>query len=422
MPSTVNANKLSLVHASSNGITQFFPDVCKTPTPGGPVPIPYPNIAMSTDTASGSSTVKVQGNPIMLKGSSFQMSTGDEAGSAMGVVSNKIKGKAEPVMYSFDVKVDGKNVFRLSDPMTHNGNMANAGGTPVGQPNLPAFPSNGPECDRNKAEKEKQQSASDSGWDDSGVVDDHKPHIKNVASEEGVVIYIRQTKSECRDWIIAKHQPKPHSCMDGTTIKSAAHVAGVKRWLEQYFRGLSPEEHRAATSGSTSPKVQADRYSKNAADYIGVIGIPEGNGLIRPEKGKGRYKGKWMTGDYDLFELLANGPDCKKITKEAGFATVKKKINKRCGLAVIQHPPQAQWVPDAEEQAKGVSSFDMNEQVKNALASGGSALMKKLKWHPKRKKMSIIDKPLTVVAGDGVHTLDKAAKVRDALVCQDCDK
>lgn len=22
-----------------------FPDVCKTPTPGGPVPIPYPNIA-----------------------------------------------------------------------------------------------------------------------------------------------------------------------------------------------------------------------------------------------------------------------------------------------------------------------------------------------------------------------------------------
>ena len=25
-----------------------FPDVCKTPSPGGPVPIPYPNIANAT--------------------------------------------------------------------------------------------------------------------------------------------------------------------------------------------------------------------------------------------------------------------------------------------------------------------------------------------------------------------------------------
>jgi hypothetical protein len=27
----------------SSGITIAFPDVCKTPSPGGPVPIPYPN-------------------------------------------------------------------------------------------------------------------------------------------------------------------------------------------------------------------------------------------------------------------------------------------------------------------------------------------------------------------------------------------
>ena len=34
--------------ASTNGGGQCFafPDTCKTPTPGGPVPIPYPNIAM----------------------------------------------------------------------------------------------------------------------------------------------------------------------------------------------------------------------------------------------------------------------------------------------------------------------------------------------------------------------------------------
>jgi hypothetical protein len=118
---TVGVNNLSVVHKDSNGITTAFPDVCKTPTPGGPVPIPYPNIAQSSDTADGSKNVKMDGNPICLKDSNFKMSTGDEAGSAGGgVASNKIKGKAEFVNFSFDVKVEGKNVARALDPMLHN--------------------------------------------------------------------------------------------------------------------------------------------------------------------------------------------------------------------------------------------------------------------------------------------------------------
>ena len=44
----------------------------------------------------------------------------DEAGSLMGVVSNKIKGKAEFVNFSFDVKFEGKNVPRALDLMLHN--------------------------------------------------------------------------------------------------------------------------------------------------------------------------------------------------------------------------------------------------------------------------------------------------------------
>src|SRR6476646_2856698 len=109
---------LSVVHASSGGnVVCNVPDVCKTPSPGGPIPIPYPNIAQSSMTSGGSTTVKVDGNPVMLKG--FSVSAGDEAGSAGGgVKSNKIKGKAEYVLYSFDVKFDGKNVCRLSDLMT----------------------------------------------------------------------------------------------------------------------------------------------------------------------------------------------------------------------------------------------------------------------------------------------------------------
>lgn len=133
MPATVSVNMRTVVHASSNGICTGFPDVCKTPAPPAPfVPIPYPNIAMSKDTAQGSTTVKCDGNPIMLQGSNLSTSTGDEAGTAGGgMVSNTTKGKAEFQMYSFDVKIDGKNVPRLLDIMLLN---------KLASPNTPPFP------------------------------------------------------------------------------------------------------------------------------------------------------------------------------------------------------------------------------------------------------------------------------------------
>lgn len=118
---SVGVNKLSVVHKGSNGVSPSFPDVCKTPSPGGPIPIPYPNIAKSSDAASTASTVKCDGNPACVKESNFATSTGDEAGSAGGgVASNKIKGKAEFVNASFDVKFEGKGVARAFDPMLHN--------------------------------------------------------------------------------------------------------------------------------------------------------------------------------------------------------------------------------------------------------------------------------------------------------------
>jgi hypothetical protein len=102
-------------------MTIAFPDVCKTPAPPAPpIPIPYPNIAKSSDTAQGSSTVTCDGNPVCVKDSNFMMSSGDEAGALFGVASNKIKGKAEFVNFSFDVQIDGKNVPRAFDLMLHN--------------------------------------------------------------------------------------------------------------------------------------------------------------------------------------------------------------------------------------------------------------------------------------------------------------
>lgn len=117
---SVGVNSLSVVHADSGGTTIAFPDVCKTPSPAGPIPIPYPNIAKSSDTAKGANTVKCDGNPVCVKDSNFSTSTGDEAGSAGGVISSKTKGKAEFVNFSFDVKFEGKNVPRAFDLMLHN--------------------------------------------------------------------------------------------------------------------------------------------------------------------------------------------------------------------------------------------------------------------------------------------------------------
>ncbi|WP_339720032.1 DUF4150 domain-containing protein [uncultured Paraglaciecola sp.] len=121
MSVSVGVNFMSVVHKGSNGITIAFPDVCKTPSPAGPIPIPYPNIAMSSDTAKGTKKVKCDGNPVCVKDSNFKTSTGDEAGTAGGgIVSSKTKGKAEFINFSFDVKFEGKNVARAFDLMLHN--------------------------------------------------------------------------------------------------------------------------------------------------------------------------------------------------------------------------------------------------------------------------------------------------------------
>ena len=125
MPVTVVVNQMTVVHKDSGGMVSFMPDVCLTPAPPGPpVPIPSPNIAMSQDTANGSKTVTCDGQPIMLQGSCFSKSTGDEAGSVGGVVSAVTKGSAEFILYSFNVFADGKPVARFGDLM-----LGNKGGT-----------------------------------------------------------------------------------------------------------------------------------------------------------------------------------------------------------------------------------------------------------------------------------------------------
>ena len=138
MPATVGVNKRTVVHAQSNGVASFMPDVCLTPAPPGPpVPIPYPNVAQSQSAAKGATSVLVEGNPVLVEGSTFATSSGDEAGVSGGVASGSIKGEAEFVAGSFDVFAENKGVARALDLML--GNKKNTPPMPVQQPPLLAM-------------------------------------------------------------------------------------------------------------------------------------------------------------------------------------------------------------------------------------------------------------------------------------------
>ncbi|MCJ8321137.1 MAG: DUF4150 domain-containing protein [Colwellia sp.] len=112
-------NGRTAVHADSGGVLQTI-DVCLTPVGPSTVPIPYPNLAQSSDAASTASSVKINGNPACNIKSNFSKSTGDEAGTSKGVASGTIQGKAEFILSSFDVYIEGKPAVRQGDLMISN--------------------------------------------------------------------------------------------------------------------------------------------------------------------------------------------------------------------------------------------------------------------------------------------------------------
>jgi len=122
--STVSGNNVIIngktaVHKDSGGVLQTV-DVCLTPVGTSVVPIPYANVAKSSDAASTASSVKINGNPACNIKSNFSKSSGDEAGTKKGVASGKIQGKAEFILGSFDVFIEGKPAVRQGDLMISN--------------------------------------------------------------------------------------------------------------------------------------------------------------------------------------------------------------------------------------------------------------------------------------------------------------
>ncbi|MCY1071181.1 DUF4150 domain-containing protein [Nannocystis sp. RBIL2] len=128
--SDTTANGKTILHKGDRlKHVAMAPDVCKTPSPGGPVPVPYPNVAKSSDLAKGTKSVTIEGTPAGIASSHIRTSSGDEAGTAGGgIISGKTKGTLKWLRFSLDVKFEGKGVVRHLDEGLHNGNANNTYG------------------------------------------------------------------------------------------------------------------------------------------------------------------------------------------------------------------------------------------------------------------------------------------------------
>lgn len=114
----------------AGGQAMAFPDVCKVPSPGGPIPTPFPNLAMlnTADSGSCSSKVKVENQPCITVATEIPRTQGDEAGVAGGVSSGTQMDKAVIKKGVSKVKIEGNDAVNLMKPTAHNGSSANAPG------------------------------------------------------------------------------------------------------------------------------------------------------------------------------------------------------------------------------------------------------------------------------------------------------
>jgi hypothetical protein len=117
MSLTIIINNLTLAHKGSNGIAAAtLPDVCKTPSPGGPVPIP-PNIASRQTRQRHQNHQGRRREQVPTRARNIPPAPATSQHRRRRQVSTNMK---TWITYSMNVKLEGKNACRLSDKMTNN--------------------------------------------------------------------------------------------------------------------------------------------------------------------------------------------------------------------------------------------------------------------------------------------------------------
>jgi hypothetical protein len=102
------------------GTDMGFPDVCLTPTPAGPVPIPYPNIAMGPMAIPNCPTILFMCMPVHNLGTTIPMTNGDNSGVNMGVASGTVMGPSRHVTGAFTVLLNGMPATRMTSVSLQN--------------------------------------------------------------------------------------------------------------------------------------------------------------------------------------------------------------------------------------------------------------------------------------------------------------
>ena len=112
------------------GMNLAFPDVCKTPTPAGPVPVPYPNMASSTTSSPAPYTITVDAMPVLNQLSKGMVSGGDQPGVLLGLTDQAIAGQTLYTLGCFTIFTGGAPAQRLTSLTGQNamGMLANAPG------------------------------------------------------------------------------------------------------------------------------------------------------------------------------------------------------------------------------------------------------------------------------------------------------
>jgi hypothetical protein len=111
------------------GVAQSLaPDVCKVPTPAGPVPTPFVNIFQCNlaDPGTISTKIFIDGALALNAQSKILISNGDEPGVAGGVGSNRFIGPGSflPTAGSMKVSFEGKPALPMGGQTLHNGDAS----------------------------------------------------------------------------------------------------------------------------------------------------------------------------------------------------------------------------------------------------------------------------------------------------------
>ncbi len=223
-----------------------LPNVCKMPGPPAPfVPAPLPNIAKSVLSPKGySTTVKIEGNAVAIRGATFE-SMGDMArkGTGGGLISANTHGPAKFItLGSLTVKIEGKSVHLLGEPMLNNcgpsGSPPNTGASMMGADH--------DDLQGDDAEKALQDIVCECSklYDKLQDTRDPKANCRKLGEEkhdccnDGINLHNRQGKS-----------PKLQT-EQGYTEKTGAHQPDASR---KWPRGASPEQYFRGISGKIFP-------------------------------------------------------------------------------------------------------------------------------------------------------------------------